>query len=349
MESTKTVTIDALLVSHSLVGARSTGLDIPRLLRKCGIEEQDLATPGKRLPVDKVVMLQNYCTGLLQDEINGLLDKPMPLGFFRFMAFSVVHARTLGCALQRIVDYYNLFSNSFKYALQHKDGHTHLKLQRLDSQRVTGSYPVDCLLTAIHRFVGWLCDERVIPEQVTMDFPPPPYQQEYLYMYYGAPVLFEQPNICLTLNSSVLVLPIVQNEDSVEGFLRRAPLDLYLPMDANGEFSVVVRKHLRAQFAKTGSIANLEEMAEQMKTSPQTLRRRLRAENSSFSAIKAQVRRDIAIHHLGLGMSIEAVAEKTGYAEASAFIRAFKVWTGYTPMQFRRGTGELSLEIPAHA
>lgn len=343
MESTKTVTIDALLVSHSLAGARRAGLDIPRLLRKCDIDEQTFKTPGERLPVDKVVMLQNYCTGLLQDEINGLLDKPLPLGYFRFMAFNVVHARTFGRALERIVDYYNLFPNSFTYTLQQSEAHTHLKLQRLDGQRVTGSYPIDCLLSVILRFVGWLCDERVIPEQVTMDFPAPPYQREYHYMYYGAPVLFEQPEICLTINSSALDLPIVQNEESVEHFLRRAPLDLYLPMDANGEYSVIVRKHLRALFGKSGRIASLDEMAELMQTSPQTLRRRLRSESSSFSAIKAQVRRDIAIHYLGLGMSIETVAEKTGYAEASAFIRAFKMWTGYTPMQFRRGAGELSL------
>jgi len=62
------------------------------------------------------------------------------------------------------------------------------------------------------------------------------------------------------------------------------------------------------------------------------------AQRGSYQTIKAQVRRDHAIHYLGHGsMSVEAVAEKVGYTETSTFIRAFKQWTGCTPMQFRKG------------
>ncbi|MBU0537577.1 MAG: AraC family transcriptional regulator, partial [Gammaproteobacteria bacterium] len=34
--------------------------------------------------------------------------------------------------------------------------------------------------------------------------------------------------------------------------------------------------------------------------------------------------------------TIESIAYKTGYTEPGAFIRAFKNWTGYTPLKFRK-------------
>ena len=335
------LTIDAQMINCSLEGARQANLDLKRLLHKCQIDEADLLTPGKRLPVDKVVRLQNYCTGLLSDEAAGLLSKPTAIGCLRYMALSVVHTRNLGRALERLAEFYDLFNNTFRIKIEHNQQSSRLVVERISEQSALNDYAVDNFLSIQHRFLGWLCDERIIPTEVAMDFPPPVYEREYRHIYYGAPVSFNQPQISLSFPRKLLGLPIVQTEASVEGFLRRAPLDIYLQIDARGHHSVVVRKQLLEGFESGCSAPSLESVAATMDTTPQTLRRRLRDEDTSFSAIKAQVRCDIAIRYLGYGdMSIEQVAEKTGYAEASAFIRAFKLWTGYTPMQFRRGSDD---------
>ena len=71
---------------------------------------------------------------------------------------------------------------------------------------------------------------------------------------------------------------------------------------------------------------------------PQTLRRRLSTEGTTFKDIKNQVRRDTALHFLGKqGLSIEEIAHRAGFSESSAFIRAFKGWTGVTPYTYRKG------------
>jgi AraC-like DNA-binding protein len=157
-------------------------------------------------------------------------------------------------------------------------------------------------------------------------------------MYYGAPVLFNQDCISLSFDNNYLEHPVVQNEASVENYVRRAPLDIYLPLNAAGDVSLEVRKQIQDMLTKTHFPLGLQELATRMQLNPQTLRRQLQREGSSYNSIKTQVRRDIAMHHLGRGeTSIETIAEKVGYTEPSAFIRAFKAWTGFTPLQFKKG------------
>jgi AraC-like DNA-binding protein len=77
-------------------------------------------------------------------------------------------------------------------------------------------------------------------------------------------------------------------------------------------------------------------VAHRLHSSPQTLRRHLREEGSSFQELKDHLRRDLAIYHLGRDeLSIQAITEQLGFSEPSAFHRAFKKWTGLTPGAYR--------------
>ncbi|MGH7804835.1 MAG: helix-turn-helix domain-containing protein, partial [Candidatus Binatia bacterium] len=51
----------------------------------------------------------------------------------------------------------------------------------------------------------------------------------------------------------------------------------------------------------------------------------------SFAALRDEMRRDYAVALLARGHRVGAVADALGYSEASAFVRAFKAWTGAPP------------------
>mgnify|MGYP006207581605 CR=1 FL=1 len=97
---------------------------------------------------------------------------------------------------------------------------------------------------------------------------------------------------------------------------------------------------LKALFVRPGTAsvetAETQLLAQLDGVSPQTLRRHLREEGTSFQALKDELRRDIAIYHLGRAdLSLLEIAEQLGFSEPSAFHRAFKKWTGLTPGAYR--------------
>ncbi|MNL58315.1 HTH-type transcriptional regulator VirS [compost metagenome] len=71
-----------------------------------------------------------------------------------------------------------------------------------------------------------------------------------------------------------------------------------------------------------------------------TLQRRLALEGTSFQALKDELRRDTAIQRLSTStVPLAELADELGFANSSAFQRAFKCWTGSAPGSYRRSGG----------
>lgn len=338
-KTTVSITIAPKMVLQSLAGAKQAGIDIDRLLRKSDIDPAQLIEhPDRRIPLDQFVLLSRYAAGVMNDEIAGLFEKPMRLGHFRAMALTSVHAKTIGGAFVRSIELYNLFENSITYTIEEQGDQVIFQAHRIPGHKVLNTYAIESALTVQHRFMGWLANERIILNQVTVDYPAPEYAKEYQYMFYDAPVAFNQDSITLRFDKHFLSRPIVQNEASVEGYVKRAPMDVYLPVSAGGKTTVDVRNRIIQFVEQHHQQPELKDIAGEMNLSQQTLRRYLQKEDSSFHVIKAQIRRDFSINLLGdIELSVEEIAYRSGYTEASAFIRAFKSWTGFTPYIFRKG------------
>jgi AraC-like DNA-binding protein len=63
----------------------------------------------------------------------------------------------------------------------------------------------------------------------------------------------------------------------------------------------------------------------------------LKQEGVTYQAIKDGLRRDLAISRLAdTSETIAEIADALGFAEPSAFRRAFRKWTGVRPADYRR-------------
>lgn len=88
-------------------------------------------------------------------------------------------------------------------------------------------------------------------------------------------------------------------------------------------------------------VPTFAELAEELRISERTLRRKLEKAGTSYSRLLDELREDLALRHLSRpGHTTEQVAELLGYADATSFRHAFKRWTGRPPRAFRGAEAE---------
>lgn len=187
-----------------------------------------------------------------------------------------------------------------------------------------------------HRFVAWLCDSWIPIIEAHFDYARPDYAAAYKLLVPRAVVKFDQRDCRLVLPSEALQSPVLRSEAQAIGWAKRVPLDAFLPVRAATELALQVAEEIRGSLRRSDALPKMDFVAERIGVPEHTLRRRLKAEGTDYLGIRNQVRRDIAVRLLGTtDRSIEDIAQVAGFSEASAFIRAFRGWTGYTPRAFR--------------
>lgn len=88
--------------------------------------------------------------------------------------------------------------------------------------------------------------------------------------------------------------------------------------------------------------ATVEEVAQRLAISRQTLYRRLRAEGTTFQDLLAATRRRLAIRYLAQEkVPVKVAAWRLGFSSQAAFARAFKRWTGTSPGRFQSASAKL--------
>lgn len=146
---------------------------------------------------------------------------------------------------------------------------------------------------------------------------------------------FDRPANRLRFAAELLDVPIV-SADPVAVQLARAQCDRELSMLVDAGLPGRVRAALPAP---DGGFRSVDEVAREVHVSARTLKRKLAALGTSYSAILDEVRRQRALLLLedrALGMG--EIATRLGYTEVANFTRAFRGWTGMTPGAFRRGS-----------
>jgi AraC-like DNA-binding protein len=85
--------------------------------------------------------------------------------------------------------------------------------------------------------------------------------------------------------------------------------------------------------------AQLAGVAKRLGMTARSLQRRLQDEGVSFQTLRDETRRSLADRYLGEGLSLAEISFLLGFSEPSAFFRAFKRWTGLTPIERRATLG----------
>lgn len=86
----------------------------------------------------------------------------------------------------------------------------------------------------------------------------------------------------------------------------------------------------------SGGEPTVQAIAKKLALSPRTLQRQLSGEGTTYQEVLDGLRAELAKKHLARGIGVTEVAFLLGYADGSAFARAFRRWYGKAPAAARR-------------
>ena len=314
-------------VEDALACLHRRDLDPRPLLIASGI---DPALPG---PVSNLQYARLWLaiSALIQDEFFNEAARPMRPGSFQLLCQATLHAGTLERALRRALRFLTVVLDDPRGELRLHTGQAEIVLTDRAAPRPAFAYRTYWLI--LMGVVSWLIGRRIPLMQVDFACPAPENRRDY-HQFFGAPVRFDQPQSRLIFSAHYLSLPPIRSEKALQGFLRGAPGNFLLRYRHDQDLSARIRARLRQTAPEDWP--DFDRLAADLRLSPATLRRRLRREGQSFSAIRDEIREVEARQMLTeTGARVADIAARLGYAEPSAFHRAFLKWTGQTPAGFR--------------
>lgn len=329
-----TGTVSVCFVHAALEGLVEKGHDPAPILRKAGIAPELLASPRARVSPAAYGILLKLIAQVLDDELFGQDSRRMKVGTFALLCRSAVHAPTLGKALDRMTRFFGTVMDDVGATVSRGEKIASLVLYPRAPGLPRHIFLYETLLIFMHGLACWLVRRRIPILRADFAYARPDHAAEY-HVLYSARLRFDQPATAIHFDAELLDLPCLQDERTVKGFLRDNPENMLVKYKNVASDASRVRRFLRT--LPPADWPGFETVAAHLGASPPTLRRRLRLDGTSFRAIKDQLRRDLALALLAEGrLSVADVAADLGFAEPSAFHRAFRKWTGATPGDYQR-------------
>jgi AraC-like DNA-binding protein len=310
------------------------GGDVDGLLAALGLSRRALRSLSTRLPYYQLHWMIEQLIALCDDPEVGLrAAERTPLArldvFGNLIRHFIPVSPDLLTVLQLLANFWTHICGTARMTLHVDAGVVTITIVptvKLPPELYDSAAGACCLL------IQTLGGAGVRPTQVRLPRPRPSRPQRY-EQFFGAPVAFELAELQLVYPHAALRSPA-----SGAALPEATPLSALLAPSANA-LAAQIRTHVLALLAE--GVPKLPSVARKLGLSARTLRRRLSQARSSYAELVDEARRERALALANRAeLDVGRLAELTGFADASAFARAFRRWTGERPRAFMRRVRE---------
>jgi AraC-like DNA-binding protein len=326
------------IVGAALARVRASGGDVDGLIARFDLPATAETDPDCVLPLPALHGFLEAAEEEAADPFLGLrMAVNFPRGIYGIVEFIARNSSTVAEGLRRIVAYASLMTNRVSITFEERDGVGVVEHKIPGEPLANGRHGNEFFISAIVLQARELSGAPCLPNRVWFAHPAPEDVSE-LVRHLGTPdIRFGVGANGVELDASILALPIRSADAALLTFLDRQAKSAIELAPAVSAFLDQVRRAIREQMERVGrGVPTLEGVAKSLGVSPRTLQRRLGEESCSFRDAVESVREELARRYLAdPAMGMGEIAFRLGYSEVSAFLRAFKRWTGVTPSQFR--------------
>jgi AraC-like DNA-binding protein len=254
-----------------------------------------------------------------------------PQGAFGIVEYVCRSAPTLRGALERWVRYLRILDDAVEVALVDEGRTTSLKVITESEAPAPASHEL-CFALVVQNARAMAAGALEVIE-VRYPHRLSEAQAARHRAFFKAPVRSGAKSCELVLDARALSMPLTTADPNLSAILTPAAEEHRAKQPQVAPVTEQVKRALRA--ALTQDDAQLEGVAKRLGLTGRSLQRRLREEDTAFQTVREAMRRELADRYLGQGLSLSEISFLLGFSEPSAFFRAFKRWTGVTPLERR--------------
>lgn len=323
----------------------SAGVDVATLLKRKGVNPQavfeqaevDLGTTNdayQQIRLDRFTHLLVLAAEASQCPnfglTIGLQQDPAKWGAFGYL---VLNCPTIGAALENLATFLKpwqtgthitCFRGKGVFGIEYSIQHPKVTHKNQDAEVSIGY---------VKNLVDRLCERSIQP--VAVHFEHHPISDLTIYKKsLGVTPYFEQPVNCISFPIALADQPVKSADLQLFPVLRQHLVDMARATPDGQNLAGAVTWQIR-QFLPLRQ-CDLKTVARALAMEPRTLQRHLKKQALVFAQMVDEVRREQALEHLqNSTMEIKEISYLLGFNDSSAFIKAFKKWTGESPGQYR--------------
>ena len=323
-------------VNTVLAAGERAGVPRERLLAQAGIALAELA--HERWPIDHITRLWRAAVHCTQDAGFGLKAGALVgPGSFNVVSYLLQSAPSLRAAIGVVQQYQRLISDGGRFQVIAGAQAGWVVYHPRQGALAFSPHQIEAVLAAVVAFSRWVTGQPVRPLQVQFSQPRVGPLAGYREAF-GCPVAFEQAFSGVLLDNALLDAPLPQADAQLARLHHQYAAQRLAVLHEGGALAQELRAWIAAVLP--GRVPTRAEAAQALGLSERTLARRMRAQQLSFSALLDAVRREAALQAVAQpGRALADIGQALGFAEPAVFWRAFKRWTGCTPLQWRARQG----------
>ncbi len=326
------LTYSAPAVDITLKIIRSYGINPIPIMRKLRIDPEKLRDPHARFRYAQIDDLWALAVAKANDPAFGLKAAefwhPSQLGALGYAWLASASLRT---ALNRMVRYIRILTEGATLKLQ--DGGDELSLvlnyKRISKQQPTRTDSFMAMLLAMCQADAGM---EFHPTSISLTHPAPEDTAPFFALF-GCPVNFSSKTNSFNLSREWADLELPGSNPQLVKLNDQVMVEYIASL---GDDNIIERVKVQIMDQLPSGKVSDESVAEALFMNSRTLQRRLQKEDITFKTILTEVRMDLADSYLlEHKMALSEISFLLGFAELSSFSRAFKRWTGESPLAYR--------------
>ncbi|UZE95050.1 AraC family transcriptional regulator [Alkalimarinus alittae] len=310
------------------------GVDIPLLLSKLGIDETYLQTAHLRTPHNAQPLFWSLLEEQTGDPDIGLhLGEHLPTFKGQVIEYLFLSSPTFGEGLHRALNYQRLISDVAASNLVVESDICYIQLITASVGSKSIRHFNECFAQATIDFFKSITDDVFTPAYFEFDHEEPKNVDEVKRVL-GCDVKFDCAENRLYFDTAMLEIRSPHAEPELLALHEQFASEQVARI-AKEDIVVQVNKII-AELLDSGEVT-LESVAERMEIKPRSLRTKLSDIDTNFNQILADFRYKLSRRLLAnTNETIDEIVYLTGFSEPSTFYRAFKRWSGMTPIEYRK-------------